>query len=453
MLPTIDTTSAPTTTGARRVAQQSRAERRARDDRGVAPRQLRIAYLTTEYPKVSHTFIRREIIELERRGHIIERFAIRPSSDVLADPADREEFQRTFHCLGRPRILLIATALCCLIVRPAATLRSLRIVMQMSRVSDRGFLRHVAYLVEAANLLPRMRRAGIEHVHVHFGTNATAVARLIKHLGGPTYSFTIHGPDEFDAPVALSLGPKVVDALFVVVISQFGAAQLRRWVGPDHWSKINIIHCSVDSCFLDAECTEPPSSRTFVCVGRLSAQKGHMILLEAFAKVVADEPRARLVLAGDGELREFVEQRITDLGLSDHVEITGWISEQQVRDHLAQARAMVLPSFAEGLPVVIMESLAMLRPVISTVIAGIPELVRDGENGWLVSAGSVDELAHAMRQALSAPADVLVQMGRAGRQRVRVRHCLATEVDRLEMLLERALSGRGADGPTGNPPA
>ena len=246
---------------------------------------------------------------------------------------------------------------------------------------------------------------------------------------------TLHGPDEFDAPRSWRLADKQADAAFVVAITDYCSAQLRRWAAPEHWSKIHVVHCAVGDKFLLHAAPVDPRSRTFVSVGRLCAQKGAILLVDALAVLHQRGVHARLVLAGDGEMRAAIEQRVTQLKLNDWVQITGWLNEQQVREHILSARALVLPSFAEGLPVVIMEAMALGRPVISTYVAGIPELVIPGKTGWLVPAGSITALADAMGEAFEMPADQLTRMGEIGAQRVGLRHNTTTETDRLELLL------------------
>ncbi|MBA3562425.1 MAG: glycosyltransferase family 4 protein [Gammaproteobacteria bacterium] len=402
---------------------------------------MKICYLTTEYPKVSHTFIRREILELERRGHEVLRVAIRNAGGAIADDADRREAERTIHCLSLSKRKFIISILRVMLTRAGRWLSALRMTLTMSRASERGLLRHLAYLAEASVLLHILAKHGISHTHVHFGTNAAAVARLIDCLGGPSYSMTIHGPGEFDAPLGFSLSEKVEEAAFVVAISNFCYSQLCRWVSPEHWQKIHVVRCSVDGGFFESETSVNGSSRLLLSIGRLTAQKGQLLLLDAMRQLVAAGDDVRLVLAGDGKLRPMIEERIVTFGLQRHVTVTGWVDEATVRMHLQEARVLVQPSFAEGLPVVIMEALAMGRPVISTYVAGIPELVRPGENGWLVTAGNVDELVSAIREALDAPAAQLTSMGRAGRERVRARHHVTTEVETLETLLRAAASG------------
>ncbi|MBK8011031.1 MAG: glycosyltransferase family 4 protein [Deltaproteobacteria bacterium] len=398
---------------------------------------LRLAYLTTEYPKVSHTFIRREIAELERRGLPILRLAIRSPGGAIADPADIAEAARTTHCLELPRREFARRSLEVFARNPLLWARATEMAVAMSRRSERGLARHAAYLAEAAVLLRRLEQERIDHVHVHFGTNAAAVARLMRCLGGPTYSVTIHGPDEFDAPIGFSLGAKVEDAAFVCAISDYASAQLRRWVGPAHWDKIHVVHCTVGDAFLNTQHIVDPDSKLLVSVGRLSAQKGQLLLVDALDQALRAGVDARLVLVGDGELRGVIEERIRLLGLVDRIEITGWVDEATIREYIRRSRALVLPSFAEGLPVVIMEAMAMGRPVVSTMIAGIPELVKPGENGWLVTSGRVDEVAGAICEVMKVPADMLDNMGKRGRDRVRRYHHTETEVGKLEALFRQ----------------
>ena len=182
---------------------------------------LRLAYLTTAYPKVSHTFIRREITALESVGHEVLRLSVRGSAtgDVV-DPLDQAEVGKTTYLLGQGIVRLLWSTFCVMVGRPVLWFGALRITCQMARVSDRGLIRHLAYLVEACEVLRLLRQNQTEHLHVHFGTNVTAVARLVRRLGGPTYSFTVHGPDELDSTIGLSLGAKIEDAAFNTISDQ-----------------------------------------------------------------------------------------------------------------------------------------------------------------------------------------------------------------------------------------
>jgi colanic acid/amylovoran biosynthesis glycosyltransferase len=395
---------------------------------------MTIAYLVNQYPKVSHSFIRREIAGIEACGIQVARFSIRSCGSELVDEEDKRELEKTRFVLGIGKVGLLFALLRVAITRPIRFLSALWLMLQVGRKSDRGVLRHLAYLAEACVLLGWFSELGIAHVHAHFGTNSTTVAMLCRALGGPPYSFTVHGPEEFDKAEAIALTEKIKRAAFVVAISSFGKSQLYRWCEHEQWSKIQVVHCGVDELFLTQAPIPVPDQPRLVCVGRLCEQKGHLLLLEAAGQLVAEGLSFMLVLVGDGPLRTEIETMITRLGLQDHVEITGWASNSEVHQHILASRAMVLPSFAEGLPVVVMEALALSRPVISTYVAGIPELVEPELCGWLVPPGSVETLTNAMRTALQLPVEKLEQMGRVGAFRVAQQHDAAIEASILAAL-------------------
>ncbi|HSM81222.1 MAG TPA: glycosyltransferase [Nodosilinea sp.] len=400
-----------------------------------------VAYLVNQYPKVSHSFIRREIQGLEACGLTVHRFSIRSCAEELVDADDQAELAKTRVVLGQGLLGLAVGLGRVAVGRPLALVRGLTLAWQLSQKAERGLLYHLIYLAEACVLLGWLQTAEVDHVHAHFGTNSTTVVLLCRALGGPHYSFTVHGPEEFDKIYPIGLPEKLRQAKFVVAISSFGRSQLYRWMELADWGKVHIVRCGVDQSFL-AEAVQPvPDVPVFVCVGRLTEQKGHLLLLEAVKRLADQGSPLKLVLVGDGELRSPIEALIEAYGLQRQVVITGWASNQEVRAHLLRARAMVLPSFAEGLPVVIMEALALGRPVISTAIAGIPELVETGVNGWLVVPGSVDSLVTAMEAALhSAPAQ-LSEMGRRGAERVARDH----DARREAQTLARLFTGKTVD--------
>jgi glycosyltransferase involved in cell wall biosynthesis len=316
--------------------------------------------------------------------------------------------------------------------------------------SERGVLPHLAYHAEACVLLRRMRAEGVGHLHAHFATNATTIALLARELGGPPYSFTIHGPHDLTAGPLLALDRKARGAKFVAAVSHHTRGQLLRYASPEDWTRIRIVRCGLDGPFLSQPSAPLPSARRILCVARFDPEKGHLVLLEAAARLVAEGLDFRIELIGDGVLRPEIERSIERLGLSRHVELLGWKKSLEVRDRLLASRVFVLPSLAEGLPVVLMEALALERPVISTYVAGIPELVVDGENGWLVPASSVEDLACALRAALLAPDETLARMGARGRERVLAQHDVDREAEKLAELF-RARTGSLPDeaSPTG----
>jgi glycosyltransferase involved in cell wall biosynthesis len=398
---------------------------------------MKVAYLVNQYPHVSHSFIRREILALEMHGVVVERFTVRRPPIELTDAADREEQARTQVLLGQGVLGLAVASLATFARHPIRWIRAALLASKLGWRSGRGLHRHWAYLAEACVLLSRLRGSGIRHLHAHFGTNATDVALLARILGGPPFSFTIHGPEEFDRPEQLSLRDKIAQAAFVVAISEFGRSQVFRWCPHAHWPRIHVVHCGVDKSFLGAGPHPVPDTGRIVCVGRLCEQKGQLLLLQALSLLAGKGVTFEAVLAGDGPMRAVIEEEIARLGLADRVHITGWLSGEEVRQHLLEARVMVLPSFAEGLPVVLMEALALGRPVITTYVAGIPELVRTGVNGWLIPPGSVDALVDAIHDALKTPTDRLTQMGRAGATSIGAAFDIAKEAGKLSTLLTK----------------
>lgn len=396
---------------------------------------MKLAYLMNQHPYASCTFIRREILELEAQGVAVSRFSIRYPELTITDQGDQQELTKTRFILTGGMDRLGLGLLKALITRPQRWLQTLGLTLSLARRSDRGLGVNLAYLAEACVLLDWLQAAGITHVHCHFATNATAVAMLCHSLGGPSYSFTVHGPHEFDQPEAISLGEKITRAAFVVAISSFTRSQLLRWCSYQHWSKIHIVHCGVDQLFLAPPPTPLPPTPVFVCVGRISEQKGHLILLEAVSWLANQQQRFKVVLVGDGPLRSQLEALIAQLKLHDYIEITGWATNAEVQQHILKAQVMVVPSFAEGLPVVVMEALALGRPVLATYIAGMAELVEPGVCGWLVPAGSAQPLADAMARVIHTPLETLTQMGQAGAQRVVQNHSAAVEAGKLKQLL------------------
>jgi colanic acid/amylovoran biosynthesis glycosyltransferase len=406
---------------------------------------MTVAYLVNQYPHVSHSFIRREIAALEAQGVAVARFSVRPAPDDLVDPADLAERGRTTVLLAAGAAGLLLAAARALVTSPVRFVRALGLTVRLGHRSDRGVLRHLAYLAEACLLLRRLRAAGADHLHAHFGTNPAAVALLTRILGGPPYSFTVHGPEEFDRPEALSLGAKIEHAAFVVAVSDFGRGQLFRWCGHAHWPKVRVVHCGLDGSFLGREPTPVPAAPRLVCIGRLCAQKGQLLLLDAAARLAKEGVDFTLVLAGDGPMRPDVDAAIRRHGFEAQVRVTGWLRNAAVRDEIRAARALVLPSLAEGLPVVLMESLALGRPVVATAVAGVPELVRPGENGWLIPAGSVQELTAALRAVLREGPERLTALGRAGAARVAERHDASREAAELAALFRLSRGSGSAD--------
>ena len=397
---------------------------------------MRVGYLVNQYPKTSHSFVRREIEALEELGVEVKRYTLRPTREPLVDPADRAELERTAAIVAGPYARKAWIALTALIRNPAAGIPALGQALRMGWHADRGVIYHLAYFAEALILSDKVRRDGVQHVHAHFGTNSATVAMLVHRLTGIPWSFTVHGPEEFDRAMSIGLAEKLRACSFAVAISSFGRSQLWRWLDGRSWPKVKVVHCGIDRSFAAGTSVPLTTRPRLLCIGRLCEQKGQLLLVEAVRRLKAKAVPFELVFAGDGPMRPEIEAAVREGGLQDDVTITGWLSGAEIRQQLEACRVMVLASFAEGLPVVIMEAMALGRPVISTSIAGIPELVRPGETGFLVPAGDAEALSDMIEKVLAMPQNGLEALASRARDRVLSRHDVTTEAGKLAALFQ-----------------
>lgn len=399
-----------------------------------------VAYLLNTYPVPSATFIRREIEAVEKLGVGIQRFAVRPFDGTLVDDADRLEQSKVSYILagnGRNLVLAMAKEM---VVNPLGLIRALPLWRSLMRNSGWQIVRHCAYLMQAAYFRQRAAALGIRHVHAHYATNAAAVAMLAHALGGAGYSFTSHGPDEFVDPERLSFSKKIKHAAFVVAISDYCRSMLQSLSeDPGDTDKIAIARCGIGLEDFDPAGSIGLSNQTIVCVGRLCKQKGQVHIPAAVGRLKQEFPDLRVVLVGDGDTRADIEAEISKHGVADAVSIFGWASNPEVRQLIRDSRALLLPSYAEGLPVVLMEALALGRPAITTRIAGIPELI-DGSCGWLIDPGNEDQLVEALRNCLSCSAEKITTMGLTGRARVETLHDRSKLAASLQQLFQIAIA-------------
>lgn len=405
---------------------------------------MKIAYLMNTYPMVSTTFIGREIEGLEARGFDVARYVIRRWDGTLVDPRDLAEAARADHLLedGAPR--LVGGALAEAVRNPRGVGAAAGLSWRLLRAGG-GPVRHAAYLLEAIALRRRLRHAPVAHLHAHFSTNAAAVAMMTRALGGPPYSFTVHGPDELFDPEGNSLGLKIERAAFVACISHFCRSQCMIFAPVAAWDRLQIVHCGVRPD--DYAAPPPPAALPprgpggrILYVARLSKLKGGLVLIDAMARIAATHPTADLVIAGDGEVRELMAARAAAAGLGDRVHFLGFQTRDAVRAAMADADMLVLPSFAEGVPVVLMEAMASGRPVIASRVAGISELVEDGVSGHVVPPGDAVALAERIAALLDDP-ELRARMGAAGRAKVCAEFDIDVETARLGRLIEASAEG------------
>lgn len=390
---------------------------------------MKIAYLTGEYPRASDTFIQREVAGLRAAGLVVDTASIRrtgPEHHVGAE--QRQEAARTFHVLeaAKKPLRLLGAHGALFAQSPTRWLKALALAWKTSPKGVKARAYQMFYFAEGGVLARHLQKTGATHLHNHIAKASCTVAMLASALSGIPFSFTLHGPDIFFEPYHWRLDEKIARASFVACISHFSRSQAMAFAPQVHWSKLHIVHCGVEP---QRYAGTPEGGSELLFVGRLASVKGLPVLLRALAHV----PDARLTLVGDGPERAELETLISELELEARVRLLGFQSQDAVATLLAESGALVLPSFAEGLPVVLMEAMAAGLPVITTKIAGVPELVRDGENGWLVSPGDEAGLRAALEGYLASPARASA-MGTAGRARVAEEFDAHIEARRLATL-------------------
>ena len=381
---------------------------------------VRVAYLTSYYPAVSHTFIRREVNALRKLGVDVHTFSINAAHGVdVLGPRDLAEVETTQYLIGRSRRSIVRDLIRAVRAHPGPVAR-VAFRAARSRRTARDRLWQLFYVAEASILHERLVAADITHIHAHFANAPADVARwtaaLGNRIGGAwTWSFTMHGPTEFYAVEEHSLPAKLASADLVACISDFCRSQLMVFSDPKHWPKFEVVHCGVIPEDFPVAATDGTEPFTVACVGRLVAEKGQPILVDALELLKERGVAVRAVFVGDGPARSALEADVVRRGLD--ATFTGPVGHDVVQTHLASADAFCLPSFAEGVPVVLMEAMASGLPVVTTRIAGIQELVEDGVSGFVISPGRADLLADAIAELVKNPEQAQI-MGRAGRAKV-----------------------------------
>jgi glycosyltransferase involved in cell wall biosynthesis len=400
---------------------------------------LKIAYFTGEYPRATDTFIQREVMGLRKLGVDIQTFAVRkPSLDHLVGEEQRQERERTTYLLPPNLLQLIWVHLQYLLTAPNRYWQTLKLAIQTSQPGLRGFIYQIIYFLEAGLLASHLQRQQISHLHNHIATSSCTVAMLASTLGNTSFSFTLHGPHTFFEPYRWCLGEKIKQSAFVACISDFCRSQAMIFAAYEDWSKLKVVHCGVDFQMFTPN-SHTGEGNNLLYVGRLAFEKGLPILLEAMQNLLPEHPNLTLTVIGDGPNRTFLEQQAEIMGLADQVKFLGYQSQTAVRDYLKQTDIFVLPSFAEGVPVVLMEALASGVPVIATRIAGISELVEDNKSGYLVAPGNAMELAEKIHSLWLSP-ETRQTFGHHGHEVVQAQFNISHETQRLRDLLIELVS-------------
>jgi glycosyltransferase involved in cell wall biosynthesis len=406
----------------------------------LAQRKIRIAYLLSRYPAISHTFFLKEILGLRQIGFEIQTASVNPPDRPISKlpPREAAEAHNTY-CLKQVHFLEALSVLVTVtLVRPRVALRGFTAAVSLGGWDLSRKIYAFFYMVEAFLLGRWMEKQGLHHLHVHFGGSVATVAMLTAEAWGFDYSLTIHGPEEFYEVEQCYLPRKISRAKFIFCISDFCRSQLMKYCDPADWYKMHVIGLGVDI----EECKPVPREAKLpleiVCVGRLVPAKGQHILLRAFSRLHSKGHPLHLTLIGDGPDRPTLEREVTELGLGAHVTLLGSLNHDETREHVAQADIFALASFAEGIPVALMEAMAMSVPCVSTSVAGIPELIRNKVDGLLVPPSSIEDFAAAM-ESLVLDAAMRERLGTSGRAQVVEHYNLAVNLNLLASTFESCL--------------
>jgi colanic acid/amylovoran biosynthesis glycosyltransferase len=403
---------------------------------------MRIAYVMTHYPKHSQTFLFDEVRNVPGDGVSIVPIALNaPEPGDVESDDERVEAGRTYYVKSVPKATIARTVTGLTRRAPRAVADLFARARSAAGTDVKAALWNAFYAVEAMLVWDHCERTGCRHIHAQFGTNTATVASLAARLGTAltpdrpvTWSFTVHGYHEFTAEERYGIADKVRDADLVVGVSDYTRSQLMRLTEPEHWSKIHTVHCGIDLArFTYAPRPTPNEPPIVVTVGRLSPEKGQLVLLDA-VRILRDrgiDVRARIV--GGGPSAESLAARSAALGIADRVEFTGAIAPDQVAAELDAADVFCLASFAEGIPVSVMEALARGLPVVTTYVGGVAELVEDGVTGCIVPAGRPDRVADAIGR-LVQDASLRARVSEQGRQRVVQEHDLTRTTATLRSL-------------------
>lgn len=360
-----------------------------------------IAYLTSQYPATSHTFILREVAALRAAGIGVHTFTVRPASDEeLTDSAIAAEAASTFVILSQSWARIAAAHLRLLAGRPADYARGFALALRHRPPGLRGFGLALAHFAEAGVLADELLGRRITHLHNHFANSAATVGLLAARMINLPWSFMIHGISETDYPAGVTLPDKIRAARFVACASWFGRAQAMRVVEPEHWPKIMVVRCGLPLDQLP-NAKSVRSGRQLLCVGRLSPEKGQAGLLGAFAAIHERINDARLELIGSGPDEDALRARAASLGIEEAISFAGRRSEADTLVAIAGADILVVASLMEGLPIVLMEAMALRTAVVAPRLAGIPELIDDGRTGLLFTPSDWRELEAKVERLLT----------------------------------------------------
>jgi glycosyltransferase involved in cell wall biosynthesis len=399
---------------------------------------MRIAYLTGEYPRATDTFIQREVAALRQQGAEVHTFSVRPTGEEhMVGEEQKQERSQTFYILPTRPFKLARSHFNLLISSPNRYFQALKLAWSTRIHGLRGNFYQLFYFLEAGILAQEIKKRQIPHLHNHFGDSSCSVAMLAACLGGFSYSFTLHGPYIFFQPYHWRLDEKINRALFVSCISNYCRSQGMIFAPIQKWNKMHIVHCGIDPTLFKVV-SHQGKGKDILFVSRLTVVKGLPILLQSLVSLKQQHPDVVLTVVGDGSDRTYLEQMTADLGLSDNVKFVGYKSQAEVREYFEQTDVFVSSSFAEGVPVVLMEAMAAGVPVVAPQIAGVSELVENNVSGYIVPAGDTDSFSQSIDKLLN-DCQLRNKFGTAGRNTVETEFNLNIEAQKLYKIISKTL--------------
>lgn len=404
-------------------------------------KKIRMAYLVSRYPQISMTFILREVRTLRTLGFDIRTASInRPDHrPEQLTAAEREEVAQTYYIKPDGITGALKAHLYTLFTRPISYLRGFWFALRLGQLDLKKILYGCFYFIEAIMVGQWMRRQQCSHLHIHLGTSGATVGLIIKQTFPITYSLTIHGPADFYDIPGYYLTQKILQAHFICCISYFTRSQLMTWSPPHCWQKLEVSRLGVaPNQFTPRPFRQQPNPFEILCVGRLVPEKGQFILIQSVIRILAQKHQLRLRIVGDGSERQTLEEEVKKQGVTEQIIFEGAVNQDQILEFYNSADIFVLASFAEGLPIVLMEAMSMEIPCITTNITGIPELITHGKEGLLVPASDIDALTEAILLLIN-DSKLRHQIGQAGRQRILEFYDLQNNVNKLAEIFRRRL--------------
>lgn len=380
----------------------------------------KIAYMMSRFPHLPETFILREMVELERQGWQVALYPLIRQKQAVVHEEARPWMERANALPFLSGRIAVENARQ-LVIRPLNYAALVGRILK-ENAANPGFLaRSLALLPKAVYMARKMQAEGVQHIHAHYATHPALAAWIIHRLTGIPYSITAHAHDIFVSQTML--GPKVRDAAFVVAISEYNRSFIARHVGEWAREKTHVIHCGIDpACYTPRQAVRAKDAPLeILSIGSLQPYKGQQHLVDACAVLRGAGVPFHCRIIGGGEERVNLERQIAKLGLANCVELMGPRPQEEVARLLPTASCYVQPSVIqcsgkmEGIPVALMEALACQVPAVATAISGIPELIRPGETGYLVSPANPRAIANTLVRIVEQPeeAAALAAGGRA----------------------------------------